>query len=119
MIIKIIGWIWLSTGIILLIMPGILRWQIQRKSKKIIIKYLFAIALLPATLLVAIGFRLNGIIPKVIMVTGLIILIKLVFSLKSRAAEQIISFLKRQPIIFFRLWAIVQALIGLTIVYLR
>lgn len=29
MIIKIIGWLWLSTGIILVIMPGILRWQIQ------------------------------------------------------------------------------------------
>ena len=118
MIIRIIGWVWLSTGIILVLMPGILRWQIQRKSKKIIKRYLFAIALLPAALLVAIGFRISGIIPKVVMVIGLFILVKIVFSFKSKAAERVIDFLKKQPTIFFRLWALVQSLAGLAIVLL-
>ena len=113
MIIKIIGWLWLSTGIILVIMPGILRWQIQRKSRKIIKNYLFAIALLPASLLVAVGFRISGIIPKLIMVIGLIILVRIVFLFKSKVAEKAIDFLKKQPAIFFRLWALVQAAIGL------
>ena len=116
MIIKIIGWIWFSTGIILVLMPGILRWQIQRKGKKIIKRYLFAIALLPATLLVAIGFKISGITPKVIMIIGLMVLVKMVFSLKSKAAEKVVDFLRKQPAMFFRLWALVQALAGLAIV---
>ena len=118
MIIKIIGWIWLSTGIILVLMPGILRWQIQRKSRKIIKNYLFAIALLPASLLVAVGFKISGIVPKLIMVIGLIILVRIVFLFKSKAAEKAIDFLKKQPIIFFRLWALIQAAIGFVITVL-
>ena len=119
MVIKIIGWIWLTTGIVLVLIPGILRWQIQRKSKKIIRRYLFAAALLPAALLVAIGFKINGIVPKLVMIVGLFILIKIVFSFKSKAAEKVIDFLKKQPLMFFRLLALVQAVIGLAIVYLR
>ena len=115
MIIKIVGWVWLLTGIVVLIMPGIFRWRIQRKSKKIVKKYLFALAMLPAALLFAIGFRWSGIIPKLIMIIGLIVLIKTVFMLRSKAAERIVDFLKKQPVMFFRLWALAQSLIGLAI----
>jgi hypothetical protein len=116
MVIKIIGWIWLVSGIMLLIMPGILRWQIHRKSRKIVKRYLFAIALLPAMLLLAIGFRFSGTWPKIIMFVGLIILIKSVFMLKSKASGKIIDFLKKQPMMFFRLWALAQSIIGFAII---
>jgi hypothetical protein len=117
MIIKLIGWIWLISGIMFVLVPGILRWQIHRKSRKIVKRYLFAVALLPAVFLLAIGFRFDGLLPKVIMFAGLIILVKSVFMLKSRASGKIIDFLKKQPMMFFRLWALAQALIGLAIVW--
>ena len=119
MIINIIGWIWLAAGIIFLIMPGILRWRIQKKGKKIIRRYLFAIAVLPAVLLLAIGFKAGGILPKAVMIIGLILLIKGIFLVKSKAGERIVGFLKKQPTGFFRLLALVQALIGLAVVMLR
>jgi hypothetical protein len=51
------------------------------------------------------------------MFAGLIILVKSVFMLKSRASGKIIDFLKKQPMMFFRLWALAQVLIGLAIVW--
>jgi hypothetical protein len=119
MVIKIIGLIWLSTGIMLLVMPGILRWQIRKKSGKVLKRYLFAAVLLTAAFLVALVFRLSGFIPKAIIIIGLFALIKASFSLRSRINKRLFDFLKRQPVMFFRLWALAQALIGLAIVYAR
>jgi hypothetical protein len=117
MVIKVIGWVLLISGVLVLIFPGILRWQIRRKSNRVIRRCLFAIALFPATLIIAAGFRFEGVMPKIIMVIGLFLLVKAVFSIRSKAVEKIVDFLKKQPTIFFRLCAFAQALIGLAIVW--
>jgi hypothetical protein len=99
-------------------MPGILRWRVQRKSKKIIKRYLFALLFFPAAFIVWLGIRISGIFPKAIMLLGLIVIVKLFFYLRSKASDNIIGFLKKQPIMFFRLWALLQTATGFVIVYL-
>ncbi len=120
MLLFIIGWLWVVTGVIFLIWPGILKKRIQGKSNKIIKRYLFAIALFIAAGLISIGMEIQILIIKVIVILiGLAAVIKGVLMLRSKAAGAIVEFLKNKPSYLFRLWALIQAIAGALILLLR
>lgn len=119
MIIRIIGWFWVITGVLFLIKPGMLKKRVQKKSNKVARRYLFVMAIFFATGLISVGMEISGIIAKILMIIGLIALVKGLFLLKSKAANSIIEFLKDKPISIFRLWAGVQIAIGALILMLR
>jgi hypothetical protein len=112
MLIKIIGWIWICSGLILVIAPGILRWQVQRKSNRIIKRYLLAIAIVIAILIYSIGSRISNVPAKVLTLVILLAFVRFVFILKARVLGRIVDFLKKQPIVFFRMWALAQLILG-------
>ncbi len=119
MIIKIIGWFWVITGVLFLIMPGLLRRRIQKKSNKVVRRYLFVMTLFLAAGLISIGMEIDGIIAKVVLVIALVALLKGLFMLKSKAANSIIELLKDKPASLFRIWAGVQAGIGAAILIIH
>ena len=119
MIIKIVGWFWVITGILFLIMPGLLRKRIQKKSNKVVRRYLFAMVIFLAAGLISIGMEISGAAAKIVMVIALIALIKVVFMLKSKATNTIIDFFKDKPISVFRIWAGIQIAIGTLILLIQ
>jgi len=112
MIIRIVGWFWVITGVLFLLMPGLLRNRIQKKSNKVVRRYLFAMAIFIGAGLISIGMEISGAAAKIVMVIALIALVKGVFMLKSKAANSIIDFFKDKPISVFRIWAGIQIAIG-------
>ena len=118
MILKVVGWFWVITGVLFLIMPNILKKRLQKKSNKVVRRYLFAMAIFLTAGVISMGMEISGITAKIIMIIALIALIKGVFFVKSKASNGIIEFLKDKPTSVFRIWAGVQVVIGALILLL-
>ena len=119
MLVSILGWFWVVTGVIFLIWPNFLKKRLQKKSYKIIRRYLFVVGIFLSVMLISIGLKATGAISKIILVIGLIALIKAVFLIKTKAAERLVEFFLKQPLIMFRLWALVQIAIGVLILFVK
>jgi len=115
MLIRLIGWLWLITGILFLIWPQMLRNRLQKKTYKQIRRILFVLAIFIGVLLFSAGLRAEGFKAKLLMIVGIIGLLKAVFFLKAKAAEKILNWFLRQRLSFFRFWACIQIVIGAVI----
>ena len=85
MLIKLIAWLWLITGILFFIWPQKLRNKLQKKTYKQIRSLLFALALIVGALLINAGFKAEGFKAKLLMGIGIIGLLKALFFLKAKA----------------------------------
>ncbi|NQT94847.1 MAG: hypothetical protein HQ572_00200 [Candidatus Omnitrophica bacterium] len=119
MFLRILGWFWVITGILFLLKPNFLRRRIQKKSIKVVRRYLFLIILFFAIPLIGAGARYEGLLAKIILVIGIVVIIKGFFMLKAKAAGKIMDFLLKQPVIAFRVWALCQIGIGVLILMIK
>ena len=76
MLIKILAWFWIITGVIFLLKPQFLRNKFLKKSKKILKRYLFVLAIILGSLLIAAGWKMAGILSKIVIIVGIISIIK-------------------------------------------
>ena len=72
MIAKIIGLVWVIWGIVILIKPEILRKKLQTKGSKKLKKNLFLLTLFLSFTLIIASFKADGLLPKVILVLGIL-----------------------------------------------
>ncbi|RKY30406.1 MAG: hypothetical protein DRP74_07090 [Candidatus Omnitrophota bacterium] len=119
MLLKLLGWFWITSGVIFLIKPEMLRKRLQKKSVKKLKKILFAVVLAFSFLLIAASLRSEGILAKVIMLIGIIGIFKGFFLLKAKSSDKIIEWYANQSLIFFRVSACLQVVIGVLILVLR
>ena len=115
MLAKILGWFWILTGIIFLLKPEWLRKRLQKKSYKILKKYLFVIALFFGFLFITAAFKSAGISSKLLLFFGIIAIFKSLFFLKAKAAARILDWFIRQPSFLFRIVALCQIILGIII----
>ena len=119
MLVSILGWFWVVTGVIFLIWPNFLKKRLQKKSYKIIRRYLFVVGIFLSVMLISVGLKATGAISKIILVIGLIALIRAVFLVKAKAAQKLVEFFLKQSLIMFRFWALVQIVIGVLILFIK
>lgn len=115
MLAKIIGWVWVIIGILFLIKPNFLKAKLQKKGIKKIKKLLFGIAIVFGIFLIAASGKIQGFVSIIIMILGIIAIIKGVILLKAKFAEELLDWVSRQPILFFRIIALVYITIGVVI----
>lgn len=115
MLAKIIGWVWVIIGILFLIKPNFLKAKLQKKGIKKIKKLLFGIAIVFGIFLIAASGKIQGFVSIIIMILGIIAIIKGVILLKAKFAEELLDWVSRQPILFFRIIALVYIAIGVVI----
>ncbi len=121
MLTKVLGWFWITIGIIFLLKPEILKRRMQRKSAKKLKKFMFMIAVTLGTLLIVSGWKFpgGGVLSKIIIIFGIIGIIKGFFFLKTKAIEKIVEWYSQKPLIFYRISASVHVLIGVVILLSR
>ncbi len=100
-LVKILGWLWIAAGFLFFIKPNMLARILQKRSIRRIKKYLFAFAIFAGILLIKTLWGIEGILPKVIMVMGLVAIIKGLFLIKGKVAERITGWFSKQPVSFF------------------
>lgn len=115
MLLTLLGWIWLISGIIFLLKPHWLRNKLKKKSLKAIRGWAFGLGLALGFLLVKATWGMPGWLPKLIFLLGLIAVFKGVFFLKARSAGRVVDWLVSQPVRVFRMFAVGQVVIGAVI----
>jgi len=113
MLIKIIGILWILLGILFILKPQILQKRLQKKSTKKVRKNLFLLALFLAFTLILASLKSQGILPKIIMILGIIGIIKAFTFLNAKAAEKLISWISSKPVSIFRLGGVAYVLLGI------
>ena len=119
MLLKILGWIWIISGIIFFLKPLWFRNRIQKKSYKRIRGYLFAIALCLSVLLIKAVWGHPGILSKVALILGIIGIFKAFFFMKGKAADKMLEWFANRPLKIFRLFAAIQIIIGAVILTIK
>ncbi|MFH1867696.1 MAG: hypothetical protein ABH843_01875 [Candidatus Omnitrophota bacterium] len=119
MFIKILGYFWLTIGTLCLIWPQLLKSRLQKKGLRRMRKYFVIIAIILGSTLVSATWNLQGLLPKLIMIIGIIAIIKGIFLLKSKLAEKWIAWFAQKPLIYFRIGACCYIILGILILKLN
>ena len=115
MVAHIIGFFWILMGFLFFLKPQILRNKLEKKSFRKMRKYFLGMALILGCMLIGVSWKAAGIWPKVIMILGIVVIIKGVFFLNAKVAEKLAEWSRRQPLVLFRIGAVIYITIGVII----
>ena len=112
MLLKILGWFWLLSGILFFLKPVWLRNKLKKRSLKTIRRLIFALAFAVGILLVNATWGLPGWLPKGVFIIGIIAILKAVFFLKAQSAARVVEWFLSRPVRYFRFFAVGQIVFG-------
>ncbi|NQT28238.1 MAG: hypothetical protein HQ570_01415 [Candidatus Omnitrophica bacterium] len=113
MIAKIIGLIWVVWGILIFVKPEILRKKLQTKGSKKLKKNLFLLTLFLSITLIIASFKADGLLPKILLVLGIIGIFKAFIFLKSKASDKLIAFSSNLSLSVYRVGGVFYVILGL------
>jgi len=114
---NIVGSILILLGLVFLLYPETLRRRLRGKAIWKLRRYFFAAALSFGILLISIGWRYEGLLPKVLMLAGIVALLKGLLFLNSKAVETVTAWILERPVLQLRLFAMGQIALGLLILF--
>lgn len=103
----IVGSIFILLGVLFLLYPEALRKRLRR--------WFFAAALFFGALLVSVGWKQPGLLPKVLVLIGVAAILKGLLLLNSKATEKITAWVLSRPILPLRIFAVAEIAMGLLI----
>lgn len=113
----IVGSFFIMLGILFLLYPESLRKRLRKRALRKIRKYLFAGAITLGILLISTGWQYKGLFPKILVFVGIIAIFKGVFFVKSKSADKGTEWILKQPVIFFKIFAACQIILGFLIIF--
>ena len=114
-IIYIVGSIFILLGVLFLLYPEALRKRLRRKAVWRLRRWFFAAALFFGALLVSVGWKQPGLLPKVLVLIGVAAILKGLLLLNSKATEKITAWVLSRPILHLRIFAVAEIAMGLLI----
>lgn len=117
MLSNIIGSILVFLGFIFLLYPEYLRNRLRKKAIRKLRRYFFAAVISAGILLISAGWNHEGILPKVLMILGIVAVIKALLLLKSRATEEVTTWILERPGSHLKMYALGQIALGLLIIF--
>jgi uncharacterized protein YjeT (DUF2065 family) len=115
MLAKIVGGVLVLLGLFFLRYPEGLRKRLRRKAVRKLRRYFFLAAVSLGILLIATGWKYEGFLPKALGILGVLVVLKGLLLLKSRATEEITTWLLERPTSHLRIFAAAQIALGLLI----
>ncbi len=109
---NILGAIWVILGLIWLIKPQVLRNRLQRKMTRRMRWIVLGFILTFVVLMIGSVIKAPGLLYKVVGIVGIVIVIKSVLFMTSKASGKMADWLANRPVIFFRAWGLVILIIG-------
>ncbi len=117
MLVKIIGWIWIVTGVISLIKPEWLRKKLQKKTIRKLKWFFIGIAWVIGGMLINVAQNFSGIAYWAILIAGIIAIIKGFMFISGKTSDKLVDFFSVQPVSFLRVCAVVAIGAGVYFVY--
>ena len=118
MLTKILGIIWVVLGMWWLLKPEALKRRLKRKMNRRIKWTIYGSILIFAFLLIGSVMRTPGIIPKIIILIGVILAIRVITLFATKTADKVLDLWANRPLKFFRIWALVVLASGIMLIYL-
>ena len=112
---NLVGSIFLLLGVFSLLYPESLRRRLRSKAIWRLRRYFFAAALSLGILLISAGWRQEGLLPKILVLVGIVALCKGLLFLNSKAAEKVTVWILERPAWHIRLFAVGQIVLALLI----
>jgi membrane-bound ClpP family serine protease len=109
---KIIGILVMLAGLLWLIKPEALRNRLKRKLNRRLKFVVYVFVIMFGFLLIGSVLGAEGLFPKIVGIAGLVLVIKGILLLTSKASEKMLDWVADRPVLFFRLWALVVFAIG-------
>lgn len=113
---KILGFIWILLGILWFVKPQVLKNRLKRKISRNMRWTIYGFLIAFGILMVASVIKAPGLLPKIIGVVGLILVIKGIFLILSKASEKLCEWWAARPLWFFRLQAICIIALGIILI---
>jgi len=113
----IVGVFFVLLGFLSFLYPEALRRRLRRKALRKLRWYFFAATFSMGLLLISTGWKYEGLLPKILVVGGVIAVLKGLFLLKSRAADKVTEWILNRPVLHLRLFAACQIALGLLILF--
>jgi uncharacterized protein YjeT (DUF2065 family) len=117
MLATIVGLLFIVLGAVFLLWPESLRRRLRKKALRRLRRYFFGAALGAGILLLSLGWRYQGVLPKILAVAGVMTVIKGLLLLKVRAAQEATQWVLQQPVSYLRLFAAGQIAFGFLILF--
>lgn len=117
MLAKILGIIWIILGVWWLLKPDALKRRLQRKMSRRVRWTVFGFLFIFGIMMTGSVFKTPGVLPKVIGIIGLIIAIRAIVFITSKASEKILSWWGERPIIVFRVWGLLVLGMGVMLFF--
>ena len=89
-----------------------IRRKLEKKARRTIGRYLFALTAFLGALRVSTGFEYSGVLPKALMVIGVLLILKGLHFLRGKSAEMVMEWLLKVPALHLRLLALGQIAFG-------
>lgn len=113
MLSKVLGIITVMAGILWLLKPETLRNRLKKKTNRRLKLVVFGFIITFGFLIIVSVIKTPGLLPKIIGIAGMIVAIKGILLIASKASEKALDWLGDKPLLFFRIWALCILIIGI------
>lgn len=113
MLAKIIGVIWVLSGLLWFFRPDSLKRRLARKMSRKFRFIVYGFILVFGLTIIGSVLKAEGIIAKIVGIAGIIITIKAILLLTSKTSGKIIDWLAEKPVKFFRITASIMIVFGI------
>ncbi len=113
---RILGIIWIILGILWAAKPAILRDRLRRKMSRKIKWTIYGFLLAFGILMVGSVIKIPGIFAKIVGLLGVVLVIKSIVLMLSKTSEKLWEWWLKQPLVIFRLQALLLIVIGIMLV---
>ena len=117
MLTKILGVIWILLGILWFLKPEMLRNRLKKKMNRKMKWVVFGFVVMFGFLMMGSVFKTSGILPKVIGIIGIVLVIRAIILVTSKASNKMFEWLEDRPLKIFRIWALVFLAIGFAMLF--
>lgn len=116
MLLQILGWFWIITGLIFWIHPDKLCKKLQRKGRRKVQWFFIVTAVTVGLMLLGAAWQQQGLAAKVAFFLAILAVIKAIMLINGKVAAAMADWLYSQPVPVLRGFAVVQILIGAVLV---
>lgn len=116
MLSKILGIIGISIGLLWLARPEALKNRLKKKMNRRFKFIIYGFIIMFGFLLIGSVIGAPGLIPKIVGIIGMIVVIKGILLISSKASDKMLNWWTNRPLVFFRLWALCIIAIGIMLI---
>lgn len=117
MLSKLLGVVWILTGLLWVARPGMIRNRLKRKMSRKLKRVVFGFVFVFGFLLVGSVMKAPGFLAKVIGIIGMVLAIKAIILITSKTSEKIFDWWAARPLGFFRIMGALMLVVGLMLMF--